>query len=298
MIDRDHDRQPEFAQVLDMAGEVGDAFFDRLDVFRAERVARDAAVHFQRAHGGDDDRAGRRQAGGTALDVDEFFRAQIGAEAGLGHHDIGQFQREPGRHHGVAAVRDVGEGAAVHHGGRALQRLHQVRRQRVTQQHRHRAVGLDVGSRDIRAVALLRDDHLAKPGLQIGHVLGQTEHRHHLGGDGDVEPVLAREPVGHTAQTANDRAQRTIVHVEAAPPGNPPRIDAERIAPVHMVIDHRGEQIVGRGDRVEIAGEMQIDLIHRHDLRITATRRAAFHAEAGAQLKVRANRWWRACRCG
>ena len=34
---------------------------------------------------------------------------------------------------------------------------------------------------------------------------------------------------------------------------------------------------------MKIASEMQIDLIHGHNLGVTATRSAALHAEAGAQ---------------
>ena len=154
---------------------------------------------------------------------------------------------------------------------------------RVLQQHRHRAVGLQVGGGDVLAVARLRHDHLAEPGLQFRQVAGQAEHRHHFGGDGDVEPVLPREAVGDAAQAADDAAQRAVVHVQAAAPGDPARVDAQRIAPVDGVVDHRGEQVVGRGDGVEIAGEMQVDLVHRHDLRVAAARRAALHAEAGAQ---------------
>jgi predicted DNA-binding WGR domain protein len=46
-----------------------------------------------------------------------------------------------------------------------------------------------------------------------------------------------------------------------------------------MVVDQRGKQIVRRSGRVEVAGEVQIDVFHRHHLRITAAGRAAFHAE-------------------
>ena len=53
----------------------------------------------------------------------------------------------------------------------------------------------------------------------------------------------------------------------AAPPGDPARVEAERVAPVDVVVDHRGQQVVGRGDGVEIAGEVQVDLLHRRDLR-------------------------------
>ena len=177
-------------------------------------------------------------------------------------------------------MRDVGERAAMHEGGRAFQRLHQIGRQSVLQQHRHGAVCLQVLRRHRRAIALLRHDHAPQALLQIVQIARQAEHRHHLGSDGDVEPVLAREAVGHTAQAAHDAAQRAIVHVEAAPPGDAPRVDAQRIAPVDVVVDHRGQQVVGRGDGVEVAGEMQVDLVHRHDLRIAAAGGAALHAEA------------------
>ena len=132
---------------------------------------------------------------------------------------------------------------------------------------------------------VLRHDHPAQPVLQIVQVPRQAEHRHHLGGDGDVEAILAREAVGHAAQAAHDGSQRAVVHVEAAPPRHAPRIDAERIAPVDVVVDHRGEQVVGGGDGVEVAGEVQVDLVHRHHLGVAAAGRAALHAEAGAQRR-------------
>ena len=81
-------------------------------------------------------------------------------------------------------------------------------------------------------------------------------------------------------------AQRAVVHVEAAAPGDAARVDAELVAPIDVVVDHRGQQIVGGADGVEIAGEMQVDLVHRHDLRIAAAGRAALHAEAGAQARL------------
>ena len=52
------------------------------------------------------------------------------------------------------------------------------------------------------------------------------------------------------------------------------------------MIVHRGrKKIVRKRDRVEVAGEVQIDVFHRHDLRITTTRRSAFHAEYRAERR-------------
>ena len=50
-----------------------------------------------------------------------------------------------------------------------------------------------------------------------------------------------------------------------------------------MVVYQGAEQIVGRGDGVDVAGEVKVDVLHRDDLRVAAARRAAFDAEDRAQ---------------
>jgi hypothetical protein len=61
------------------------------------------------------------------------------------------------------------------------------------------------------------------------------------------------------------------------------RSSISSVAPVDVVVDHRRQQVVGRGDGVKIAGEMEVHVLHRHDLRIAAAGRAALHAEAGPE---------------
>ena len=58
MVDRDHGRHAELADILDMAGEVDAAGLHRRDIFLAEVGAGDAAIIFERAYGGDDDGGG------------------------------------------------------------------------------------------------------------------------------------------------------------------------------------------------------------------------------------------------
>ena len=119
--------------------------------------------------------------------------------------------------------------------------------------------------------------------LQVLEARRQAEDRHHFGGDDDVEAVLARVAVGGAAQRDRDLAQRAVVHVDHALPGDAAHVEAELVAVVDVVVDHRGEEIVGERDRVEVAGEMQVDVFHRHDLRVAAARRAALHAEHGPE---------------
>ena len=119
--------------------------------------------------------------------------------------------------------------------------------------------------------------------LQIGQARGETEDRHHLGSDDDVEAIFSREAVGRTTERSRDLSQRAIVDVHRSPPGDAPNIEAELVAMVNVVIDHRRQQIVGESDRGEVTGEMQVDVFHRHDLRVAATGRATLHAEHRAE---------------
>lgn len=54
---------------------------------------------------------------------------------------------------------------------------------------------------------------------------------------------------------------------------------------MNVVIQHRGEQIVRGGDRSEVAGEMQIDIFHRDDLRVASSGCTALHSEHGAEAR-------------
>ena len=59
------------------------------------------------------------------------------------------------------------------------------------------------------------DDDVADPALEVGPGLGQAEDRHQLGGDDDVEAVLAGVAVGDAAEPDDDVAQRPVVEVDA-----------------------------------------------------------------------------------
>ena len=135
-------------------------------------------------------------------------------------------------------------------------------------------------------VARLADLDIAEPPLQIGEILGKAEDRHDLARHGDVEASLAREAVGGAAERGDDLAQRPVVHVHGAAPGHPAGVDVELVAPIDVIVDQRREQIVGGADGMEIAGEMEVDVLHRHDLRVAAAGSAALHAEAGAEARL------------
>ena len=135
-------------------------------------------------------------------------------------------------------------------------------------------------------VARVADHDVAEPALEVLQVHGEAEDGHHLGRHRDVEAVLAREAVGSAAERIDDRAQRAIVHVHHAAPGYAPRVEPEGVAPVDVIVDQRREQVVGGRDGVEVAGEVEVDVLHRHDLRVAAAGRAALDAEAGPERRL------------
>ena len=130
------------------------------------------------------------------------------------------------------------------------------------------------------------DRDRAEPLAQVEEVGGDGDDRHHLGRRGDVEPGLARVAVRLAAEPEDDVAQRAVVDVHAAAPTDGHRLDVERVAVEDVRLDHRGEQVVRRADRVDVAGEVEVHVLHRHDLRVAAAGRAALDAEDRAERRL------------
>ena len=259
--------------------QIHQAALEGRDILRRKIGDRHAAVVLHRPHRGDDDGGRGPQTRGAAQDVDELLGTQISAEPGLRDHEVGQSQRRRCRDERVASVSDVGERTPVHERGRVLEGLHEVRRQSVPQQRRHRAVRVEVAGTHRPAVTGVGDDDVAEALLEVGQARGEAEDRHHLGCHDDVESRLARHAVADPAEPEHDVTQRAVVDVEHPPPGDPPHVDVQRVALLDVVVDQRREQVRRDRDRGEIPGEVQVDVLHRDDLRLPAAGGAALHAE-------------------
>ncbi len=266
-----------------MLQQVGKARLERLEVLLVQVGLGNAAMVLQRADRGNHHDGIGLEPGKAALDVQELLCAQVGAEAGLRHAVVAQGQAHVGGHDGVAAVRDVREGAAVHERRGAFQGLHQVRLQGVLQQGRHGAFSVQVVRGDGLVVAGVAHHDAAQALLQVGDGGCQAEDGHDLGGNRDVEAVFTGHTVCLAAQAAHDVAQLAVVHVNHALPGDAAHVDAQLVAVVDMGVEQRGKQVVGRADGMEVAREVQVDLLHGDHLGVPAAGSAALDAEHGAQ---------------
>src|SRR4051812_33898336 len=76
-----------------------------------------------------------------------------------------------------------------------------------------------------------------------------------------------------------DASEGAIVDVDDAWPADREWIDAQLVAAEEVVVEERGAKVVGRSDGVQVAREVEVDVLHRHDLAVPATGPATLHAE-------------------
>src|SRR5215510_6432972 len=94
---------------------------------------------------------------------------------------------------------------------------------------------------------------------------------------------LARQKIAMTSDATVMSNPSSRGKPLAAPPSDE---TIERIAPVDVVVDHGSEQVVRRRDRVEVTGEVEVDVLHRNDLSIAAAGRAALHTERRPEARL------------
>ena len=162
-------------------------------------------------------------------------------------------------------MRDVGERAAVDERRRPLARLHEVRADRVVEDRHQRPRHAHLAGEHGLAARGVADEDAVEPGAEVGAGVGQAEDGHDLARRRDVEPRLAR----HAALPGPPRP-RTIFREARSFMSSAPLPDdvagVERgVAEVEAVVDRRGEQVVRGGDRVEVAGELEVDRVRRLD---------------------------------
>ena len=209
-----------------------------------------------------------------------FSIAHVRAEAGLGDHVVAELQADQvGDERGVA-VGDVRERAAcIRHGwpSSVWIRLGLIASLSST-------VIAPAAPRSSAVTGLPPSKECAtviapEPPAQVVQVARHGEDRHHLGGRGDVEAGLARVAVGAAAEAEVIwRSARSFMSIARRQPTRSASM-CMRVAVQDRGVEHRGEQVVGGADGVDVAGEVEVEVLHRHDLGQAAAGGAALDAE-------------------
>ena len=249
-------------------------------VFLIEHVLGQSALHLERTHRRHQYRRLGIESAGAALDVEELLGAEVGAEARFGHHDIRQREAGAGGHQAVAAVRDIAERPGVQNGRAAFERLYEIGAQRVFEQQRHGTGGLQIAGANRGALFAAGGPHddVAEAPLEIFGVGGEGHDGHDFTGGDDHPPFFAHHAIAG-AHADDGLTQGAIVHVDRTRPGDALGVEAQRIAVIQVVVEHRREQTVCAGDGVKVAGEVQVDVVHGQHLRVAAAGRAPLDTE-------------------
>ena len=77
-----------------------------------------------------------------------------------------------------------------------------------------------------------------------------------------------------------------VVDVEDPSPGDVVEVEAELVAVVEVIVDHRRQQVVRRGHGVEVTGEVQVEQLHRDHLAVAAAGGATLDPERRAHRRL------------
>ena len=242
-----------------------------LDVFTLEflgarpasrTVPKRTAMKFHRTNGDVHDHAIGCLLPHRGLDVHEFLSAHVGAEAGFGDDKIGARQGQTVCDDRGVSVRNVRERSAVNEGGIAFQGLHQVGEEGVPKEQGHGSCSIEVVRTNRASIKVGSHDDLSQPLPEVRIIACKHENGHHFACGRDVKPVLSNESVRRSTQSNDDVAQGTVVEVDHTGPADPRGVEASFVSVLDVVVNERRKEVVRRGHGVQIAGEMQVDLLH------------------------------------
>ena len=132
-VDRHHHVDAEFLGVADVVLQVAKTSTQQVQVLfgvgSRQRATgddfRSTAVHLEGAHRGDHHHHLRDQTGVAALDIHEFFHADVSAKARFGDDVIGQLEGDAVGDDRAVAMGDIGKRTGVDEDRRAFEGLHQ-----------------------------------------------------------------------------------------------------------------------------------------------------------------------------
>ena len=98
--------------------------------------------------------------------------------------------------------------------------------------------------------------------------------------------ILAHHAVCLCSQPHHNIAQNPVIHIHAPFPENLPGIDPQPVSLLNMIVQKSRQKIVGRGNGVKIPCKVQIQILHRHNLGITAAGSPSLDSKARPQGRL------------
>ena len=266
-----------------MTVQVGKALLQSFGMWLLDILQGHSAMHLQSLCGGHKDSKRWLQTTLAALDIIEFLCSQVGTESCLGHHIISIGKCHSGGEYAVASMCDIGKGTAVNDGWSLLGGLDQIGLKSILQEYAYGSCHTHVLHSEWCTIGLEAQQDILHSPAEVFLSCGQTQDGHYLAGRCNVESALHHHSVGLGTQSCHYATQITVVDIQHSLPQHFAQGESFITVLIDIVVQQGGYHIVSRGDGMEITCKVQVYLIHREHLCITASSGTTLHAEAGTQ---------------
>ena len=273
----------EALHIINVAVQVFQSFLQSLHIWFLDGFQGHAAMHLQSLGRSDDDYQSGLKPRLPTLDVKEFLCTEVCTEACLRHHIVGKGHGHLRGHHTRTAMGDIGKGTTVDKGWRMLCGLYKVGVQGITEQYGDSASHTEVAHSEWLSLGSDTEYDIFNTPLQVFLTRCQTEDSHQLRGWGDIEARLVHHAVA--PQTSYYIPQAAVVDVEYPLPEDLTKREPFLAMLVDIVVEQGADGVMGRGHGVEIACEVQVDLLHRQYLGIATTSSTTLDAETRAERR-------------
>ena len=269
-----------------MLVEVGKSLLESFAVRLLDVLNWYSAVHLQALSCCYNDSELRLQSALATLDVEELLGSKVGTESCLSDDIFTECHSHLSGEYRVASVCNVGKRTAVYECCCILSGLNEVRSQSVAQKDGYGCSYTEILNGERLALNGVAQEDVLDATAQVVLVLCKTENSHNLRCRSDVKSRLAYNAIGFAAHTGYDVAQSAVVNVEHAVPQNLAQSETVVTVLVHVVVEQCSDSVVSRSDSVEVASEVQVNLVHRQHLGVATATRTALHSEYRTERRL------------
>ena len=270
-------------QVPDVPVEVFQSGFHAFRVIVLHLFLWHSSMEFQSPGGGHEYGEFRVNTHLPAFDVDELLRSEVGSESRFRHGILTGAESEFCGHDGVASMCDVGEWSAMDDSRSVFSGLNEVGLEGILEQCDDASGDAQFLQCEFRTVHPVAEQDVVDSPSEVLDVGGEAEDGHDFRGWGDVESRFADDAVGCRTESGDDVPEISVVDVHHPFPEHLFERRNGFLMLVEIIVHQGCDHVVRCGHSMEVAGEMQVDLVHRQHLRIAASACAPFHSKTWSE---------------
>ena len=266
-------------QVLYVLVEVPVTGFHTCDVWLLDIFLSYTTMHLQCLEGNNENGEVWLQTCLAAFNVIELLCTEICTESCLCNSIVAILKSSSCSHDGIAAMSNVGKRTAMNKCRCSLCCLNQIWLQSIEKESYDTATYTHILYGKWLVVLGDAQKDIIDTATKIINACCETHDSHNLRSWRNIETRLCLDAV-LISYTGDDAAETTVVYVHHAAPENLLQLESLCLVLETVVIQKGSNHVVGLCNGMEIASEMEINLIHRQNLGVTATCGTTLHAKA------------------